>query len=56
MPYQLIIVTGARGGTGWLSGWLGGSPTAGGGGAASSARTRTQSETPAYDPNKVSDE
>ncbi len=46
---------GARGGSGWLSGWLGGNPAAvGGGGAANSGRTRTQSETPVYDPNKVS--
>jgi chromosome segregation ATPase len=44
----------ARGGSGWLSGWLGGNQTtAAGGGAPNAARTRTQSETPVYDPNKV---
>ena len=32
---------------GWLSGWLGASPA-----TAQLGRTRTQSETPAYDPNK----
>jgi len=41
-----------RGGSGWLTGWLGGNPAAPGGGT-NLARTRTQSETPVYDPNKV---
>ncbi|CAF0924059.1 unnamed protein product [Rotaria sordida] len=42
-----------RAGSGWLSGWLGGNPAGGGGGGgANTARTRTQSETPVYDPNK----
>jgi hypothetical protein len=41
-----------RGGSGWLTGWLGGNPAAQGGGA-NLARTRTQSETPVYNPNKV---
>jgi hypothetical protein len=44
----------ARGGSGWLTGWLGGNPAAAGG-AANLGRTRTQSETPVYDPNKVID-
>jgi hypothetical protein len=39
----------AKGGSGWLGGWLGGNPA----GAANLTRTRTQSESPAYDPNKV---
>jgi len=34
--------------TGWLSGWLGGNPS----NPANAGRIRTQSETPAYDPNK----
>ncbi|UJR30030.1 hypothetical protein I4U23_017575 [Adineta vaga] len=38
-----------KGGSGWLTGWLAGSPT---GPGANPARTRTQSETPVYDPNK----
>lgn len=37
--------------SGWLTGWLGGNASASGPNAAN--RTRTQSETPAYDPNKV---
>ena len=41
-------INSARGG----SGWLGGNPSAGGG-AANLVRTRTQSETPIYKPNKV---
>jgi hypothetical protein len=41
-----------RGGSGWLTGWLGGNPPAPGG-APNLPRTRTQSETPVYDPNKV---
>jgi len=42
----------ARRGSSWLTGWLGknsGAP----GGRANLGRTRTQSETPVYDPNKV---
>jgi chromosome segregation ATPase len=39
----------AKGGAGWLTGWLGGNAPAG----VTSGRTRTQSETPVYDPNKV---
>ena len=35
---------------GWLTGWLGANASEGG---AHLARTRTQSESPAYDPNKV---
>ena len=35
---------------GWLSGWLNGNQTAN---SSNLSRTRTQSETPAYDPNKV---
>ncbi len=42
----------ARGGSGWLTGWLGGNPGTPGGGT-NLGRTRTQSETPVYDPNKV---
>lgn len=38
--------------SGWLTGWLGGGASAASGPNAAS-RTRTQSETPAYDPNKV---
>lgn len=40
-------------GSGWLTGWLGGSSPGAGGSATNTARTRTQSETPVYDPNKV---
>jgi hypothetical protein len=40
-----------RRGSSWLTGWLGGNPAEEG--AANSGRTRTQSETPVYDPNKV---
>lgn len=40
-----------KGGAGWLTGWLGGNPQASG--SANLTRVRTQSETPAYDPNKV---
>ena len=42
-----------RGGSGWLSGWLGGNQAGGGASSPNSSRTRTQSETPVYDPNKV---
>ncbi|CAF4597233.1 unnamed protein product, partial [Rotaria magnacalcarata] len=43
-----------KGGSGWLTGWLGGNvATGGGGGGTNPARARTQSETPVYDPNKV---
>ncbi|CAF0716449.1 unnamed protein product [Adineta steineri] len=41
-----------KGGSGWLTGWLGGNPANGGGGPANTGRIRTQSETPVYDPNK----
>ncbi|CAF2808986.1 unnamed protein product [Rotaria sp. Silwood2] len=42
-----------KGGSSWLTGWLGGNPAGGGGGGGpNAARTRTQSETPVYDPNK----
>ncbi|CAF4670489.1 unnamed protein product [Rotaria sp. Silwood1] len=39
-----------KGGSSWLTGWLAGNSA--GGGGANSARARTQSETPVYDPNK----